>query len=113
MFYQGLVTHTFEEVSTALSAHEKLADSLKQEARSVRAYQDSVHLANIRYDSGLSNYFEVIDAKLQLFPAQQSEVQFDLERKVALVNLYKALGGGFPTTQPSTDTTSLAARTPQ
>jgi len=94
-FYQGLVTQAFGEVSTALSAHEKLADSFKQEARSVRAYQESVRLANVRYDSGLSNYFEVIDAKLQLFPAQQSEVQFDLERKVALVKLYKALGGGW------------------
>jgi len=94
-FYQGLVTQAFGEVSTALSAHEKLADSLKQEVRSVRAYQDSVHLANIRYDSGLSSYFEVIDAKLQLYPAQQLEVQFDLGRKVALVNLYKALGGGW------------------
>jgi len=36
-----------------------------------------------------------------------------LQRALADVQLYKALGGGFPTTQPSTDTTSLAARTPQ
>ena len=95
LFYLGLATQAFGEVSTALSTHQKLAESLKQQARSVRAYQDSVHLANVRYNSGLSSYFEVIDAQLQLYPAQLSEVQFDLERKVALVDLYKALGGGW------------------
>ena len=61
----------------------------------MRAYQESVSLANTRYDSGLSSYFEVIDAKLDLYPAQQFEIQYDLERKVALVNLYMALGGGW------------------
>jgi outer membrane protein, multidrug efflux system len=94
-FYLGVATNAFGEVSTALSAHEELAESLKKEASSVRQYQDSVRLANTRYDSGLSSYFEVIDAKLDLYPAQQFEVQYDLERKTALVNLYKALGGGW------------------
>lgn len=61
----------------------------------MRAYQESVRLANLRYDSGLSSYFEVLDAKLNLFPAQQQAVQYDLGRKVALINLYMALGGGW------------------
>jgi outer membrane protein, multidrug efflux system len=95
LFYQGVATKAFGEVSTALSAHYGLAESLKQEARSVRAYQESVRLANSRYDSGLSSYFEVVDAKLELYPAEQFEVQYDLERKIALINLYMALGGGW------------------
>ena len=93
--YRQSVTQAFGEVSTALSAHSKLAESLRQEARSVTAYEESVRLANLRYDSGLSSYFEVLDAKLQLFPAQQQAVQYDLGRKVALINLYMALGGGW------------------
>jgi multidrug efflux system outer membrane protein len=88
-------TQAFGEVSTAISAHQGLGDSLKQEARSVSAYQESVRLANTRYDSGLASYFEVIDAKLDLYPAEQFQIQYDLERKVALVNLYMALGGGW------------------
>jgi outer membrane protein, multidrug efflux system len=95
LFYQSVATQAFGEVSTALSAHQELANSLTQEARSARAYQESVRLANTRYDSGLANYFEVIDAKLDLYPVQQFEVQYDLERKIALVNLYMALGGGW------------------
>ena len=94
-FYMGVATKAFGEVSTALSAHQELAESLKQEALSVSQYEDSVRLANRRYDTGLSSYFEVIDAKLDLYPAQQALVQYDLDRKIALVNLYKALGGGW------------------
>ncbi len=95
LFYMGLATQAFGEVSTALSAHQKLAESVKEQAHSVTAYQESVRLAKIRYNNGLSNYFEVIDAQLQLYPAEQFEVQYDLGRKVALVNLYRALGGGW------------------
>ena len=93
--YRQLVTQAFGEVSTALSAHTQLAESLRQEAISVRAYEESVRLSSVRYDNGLSSYFEVLDAKLQLFPAESTLVQYDLGRKVALVNLYKALGGGW------------------
>ena len=59
------------------------------------SYQDSVRLANLRYDNGLANYFEVLDAKMDLFPAQSALVVYDLDRKAALVELYKALGGGW------------------
>jgi multidrug efflux system outer membrane protein len=98
LFYEKVATTAFGEVSTALSAHQQLAESLKQEARSVRAYQESVRLANTRYDNGVSSYFEVIDAKLELYPAEQFEVQYDLARKISLINLYMALGGGWKLT---------------
>jgi len=95
LFYEKSVTQAFGEVSTALAAHQKLAQSLREESRSVNAYQDSVRLSNLRYDSGLASYFEVIDAKLNLFPAQTALIAYDLDRKTALVSLYKALGGGW------------------
>jgi hypothetical protein len=95
LFYLGVATKAFGEVSTALSAHHELAESLKQQARSVRAYRESVGLADKRYDSGLASYFEVIDAKLELYPAEQVEVQYDLGRKVALVMLWPGAGGGW------------------
>jgi multidrug efflux system outer membrane protein len=96
--YEKSVTQAFGEVSSAISAHQKLAEAYKEQGRSVNAYQESVRLSNLRYDSGLSSYFEVIDAKLNLFPAQNTQVQYDLGRKVALVNLYRALGGGWKLT---------------
>ena len=111
IFYEQSVTQAFGEVSTALAAHQKLADSIREESRSVTAYQDSVRLANLRYDSGLSSYFEVIDAMLNLFPVQNTLVVYDLERKVALVDLYKALGGGWKLSDA--DWMKSAARIPQ
>jgi hypothetical protein len=55
---------------------------------SLTAYQESARLANKHYRSRLSSYFEVIDAKLQLFPPQLALAQFDLERKLAISALY-------------------------
>lgn len=48
-----------------------------------------VHLSAIRYDSGLANYLEVIDAQIQLYPAERSALLYDLGRKIAIVNLYR------------------------
>ena len=95
LFYEQAVTQAFGEVSSALAAHQNLAQSIKEEGRSVTSYQESVRLSDLRYNSGLASYFEVLDAKLNLFPAQTALVLYDLDRKTALVELYKALGGGW------------------
>jgi multidrug efflux system outer membrane protein len=93
--FERAVTQAFGEVSTSLAAHQELARAYKEQLNSVEAYRESVRLSNIRYDSGFASYFEVLDAQIQMFPAEQSAVGYDLGRKVALVNLYRALGGGW------------------
>ncbi|HEY2547783.1 MAG TPA: efflux transporter outer membrane subunit [Candidatus Acidoferrum sp.] len=93
--FEKAVTQAFGEVSTALSAHQQLANAYRQELNSVEAYRESVHLSYIRYDSGLASYFEIVDAQIQLYPVESSVVTFDLGRKLALVDLYRALGGGW------------------
>jgi len=93
--FEKLVTQAFGEVSTSLSAHQQLAKAYREELSSVEAYRDSVHLSMQRYDSGLANYLDVIDAQLQLYPAESAAVNYDLARKLALVELYRALGGGW------------------
>jgi outer membrane protein, multidrug efflux system len=93
--FEKVITQAFGEVSTALSAHQQLAYSYREELKSVDAYRESVRLAFIRYDSGLSSYFEILDAQIQLYPAENSLVTYDLDRKLALVDLYRSLGGGW------------------
>jgi outer membrane protein, multidrug efflux system len=93
--FEKAVTQAFGEVSTALSAHQQLASAYRQQLNSVDAYRESVHLSSVRYDSGLASYFEIVDAQIQLYPAESSAVTFDLGRKLALVDLYRALGGGW------------------
>jgi outer membrane protein, multidrug efflux system len=93
--FEHTVTQAFGEVSTSLSAHQELAKAYREQLNSVEAYRESIRLSNIRYDSGLASYFEIIDAQIQMYPAERSAIIYDLGRKVALVNLYRALGGGW------------------
>jgi multidrug efflux system outer membrane protein len=93
--FEKAVTGAFGEVSTALSAHQQLAKAHREQLKSVDAYRESVRLSSTRYDSGLSSYFEIVDAQIQLFPAESASVTYDLGRKLALVDLYRTLGGGW------------------
>jgi multidrug efflux system outer membrane protein len=93
--FEKAVTMAFGEVSSSLSAHQQLGKAYLEEVNSVEAYRESVRLSLVRYDTGLSSYFEVIDAQLDLFPVENSAVAYDLGRKLALVDLYRALGGGW------------------
>jgi Biotin-lipoyl like len=70
---------------------------------------------NLRYDSGLASYLEIIDAQIQMYPAERSAIIYDLGRKEALVNLYRALGGGWNLNDSqwtSTSGTSAPAQPP-
>jgi multidrug efflux system outer membrane protein len=93
--FEKAVTQAFGEVSTSLSAHQELAKAYEEQLNSVEAYRESVRLSSIRYESGLASYLEIIDAQIQMYPAERSAIIYDLDRKVALVNLYRALGGGW------------------
>jgi multidrug efflux system outer membrane protein len=93
--FEKAVTQAFGEVSTSLSAHQQLAKAYEEQLNSAASYRESVRLSLIRYDSGLSSYFEVVDAQVQLYPVESASVNYDLGRKLALVDLYRALGGGW------------------
>jgi multidrug efflux system outer membrane protein len=93
--YEATVTQSLAETSTALTARTKLIETESQRARTVRAYREAVRLASLRYGSGLSAYFEVLEAQQQLFPAEIGLAQTRRDQLVALVSLYKALGGGW------------------
>jgi outer membrane protein, multidrug efflux system len=93
--FEKTVTQAFGEVSSSLSAHQELAKAYQSQLTSVAAYRESVQLSTVRYDSGLASYLEIIDAEIQMYPAELSAIIYDLGRKVALVNLYRALGGSW------------------
>jgi multidrug efflux system outer membrane protein len=93
--YEATTTNAFGEVSGALVDRTKLVETERQLARAVAAYQEAVRLANVRYNSGLSAYFEVLEAQQQLFPAEISLAQTRRDQLVAVVTLYRALGGGW------------------
>jgi multidrug efflux system outer membrane protein len=93
--YEATVTSAFGEVSTSLIDRTKLVDTVRERERSASAYEEAVRLANIRYVSGLASYFEVLEAQQQLFPAENALAQSRRDQFLAVVNLYRALGGGW------------------
>lgn len=95
--YEQTVNGAFAETSSALVTNVKLAESEKHQRTSVDAYRQAVDLANERYNSGLSSYFEVLLMMERLYPAEQYLVTYQFRRLENFVNLYKALGGGWQT----------------
>jgi multidrug efflux system outer membrane protein len=93
--YQQTVLTALGEVSNALVARQKYAESRTEIERQVKALQDSVRLATLRYTGGLATYYEVLEAQQQLFPAENSLARTELNQLVTVVELYRALGGGW------------------
>lgn len=93
--YEQTALAAFRDVSDALITREKLEDVRARQLEAVKAYQDAVEMAQQRYTAGRSSYFEVLDAQMQLFPAENALVQTERDRRLALVQLYQALGGGW------------------
>jgi multidrug efflux system outer membrane protein len=97
--YQYAVLNALQEVSNALVAREKYAQSRSQQARAVQAYQTAVEVATDRYVAGRAGYFEVLQEQQQLFPAENTLVTTQLNQLLAFVQIYRALGGGWQTSQ--------------
>ena len=95
MQYEQAVITAFQEVSSALTALEKLVQVEAEQARAVKAYEDSVRIANRRYVGGLASYYEVLEAQQLLFPAENQLAQVRANRLNTYVQLYKVLGGGW------------------
>lgn len=93
--YERAFTRALGEVSSNLVAIEKLASEETERERSVHATREAVRLATLRYESGLSAYFEVLDALQLLLPAETALVQTRRDRLTAFVSFYRALGGGW------------------
>lgn len=93
--YELTALNAFAEVSTAITDR-RLRKNLRQaREREVNQLNDSVNLSLIRYKQGLANYFEVLQAQQELFPAEFDLSEARLEERLAVINLYRALGGGW------------------
>ncbi len=96
--YQQTVLTAFADVSDALISKQKLAEQDVFDAQAVVALGSSVELATERYINGKSSYYEVLQAQQELYPAQRAQVQTQAGELISVVQLYKALGGGWQNT---------------
>jgi multidrug efflux system outer membrane protein len=93
--YKKTVLIAFRETSDALVAQQTLADKVIAQRSQVGALRNALDSALTRYDAGRASYFEVLDTQQLLFPAEDALAQTQQAQLAAVVDLYKALGGGW------------------
>ena len=96
--YEQTVLLALREVSDALTALARLSVAETAQDMAVKALGEAVEHATDRYRQGLANYFEVLEAQQQLYPAQNTLAQIRQNRLAAYAQLYRALGGGWALT---------------
>lgn len=93
--YEQAVRNGFREVADALVARQKLAEVERAQNELVDAQQRAEEIATARYKVGYSSYFDVINADRDLFNAKLARSSARLDARLATVQLYRALGGGW------------------
>lgn len=96
--YHKTILVAFRETSDALAAQQHLEARRAALESQVAALRKSTENALLRYDAGRSSYFEVLEAQQQLFPALDELARVQQAQLNAVVDLYKALGGGWKLT---------------
>jgi multidrug efflux system outer membrane protein len=94
--YERSVLQALREVEDSLIAWRQTGLSRSSQRARVVAERRVVALAMVRYDGGVADYLEVLDAQRSLFSAELDEVQTIEDQVDSLILLYKALGGGWP-----------------
>jgi len=93
--YRQTVQSAFRDVHDALAANETTRAALAAQASRRENLQQAYELSDMRYKAGYSPYLEVLDAQRQLLQAQTLSILAARDARLALVDLAKALGGGW------------------
>ena len=93
--YQQTIYNALREVSDALASYTRTRNERDQQERLVRALDDTVRLSTLRYKGGLDSYLQVLDSQRNLFAGELNLARLRLQERLAVVQLYRALGGGW------------------
>lgn len=93
--YQKAINGAFHDVSDALVGYQKTREYTGSQRILTDTLRDQSRLANVRYVGGVSSYLEVLDTERQRLTAEQDLAQAQRDVLTSLVQLYKALGGGW------------------
>ena len=93
--YRKAILNAVQEVDGALRAFQADQDRLDKLGEAVMSGQRAVDLANARYDRGLTDFLNVVDAERQFYDLQEQYAQAQVAQGDEFVALYKSLGGGW------------------
>jgi multidrug efflux system outer membrane protein len=92
--YEKAIQVAFREVADALEARATLGSEIAAQQAVRDAQAARLELAQARYQNGVANYLDVLDAERELFTAEQQLLQTRLLKLTNAVDLYRSLGGG-------------------
>ena len=93
--YRGAVQQAFREVSDALVAVSKGREYRERQQALRVASKQAAELADVRYKGGAASYLEVLQSQTDLLEAEIGLAQAELAERLAVVQVYNALGGGW------------------
>ena len=93
--YQKTVQVAFGEVREALVAQSRTREAFEAENERVIALRETLRLARIRFDNGLTSQLEVLDAERNLLQAELNRVDALRAQRAAVADVVRALGGGW------------------
>ena len=93
--YRQTIQRAFGDVSDSLIGYQKLHEVRLRQEDTVADLQESVRLSNMRYSGGTTTYLEVLDGQRSLYAAELTLAQARGSEYQSLVQLYRALGGGW------------------
>jgi len=98
--YERTVIRAMREVEDALVSYRKSGEQRIAQADRVTAQRKVLDLSESRYKGGVAPYLEVLDAQRSLFEAEIDETETIRNHVGSLIQIYKALGGGWPQAAP-------------
>ncbi|HSL20217.1 MAG TPA: efflux transporter outer membrane subunit [Vicinamibacterales bacterium] len=93
--YQKTIHTAFREVADSLAGYRKTSEQRAEQERLVEALRASAQLSAQRYEGGVDNYLQVLDARRNLFQGELDLARLRQQELASLVRLYRALGGGW------------------
>jgi multidrug efflux system outer membrane protein len=103
--YRAAVQSAFLEVRQAVITQDRAREIYEAEGERMSALTDTLRLARVRYDNGLASQLEVLDAERNLLQAELNRIAALRDRRIAVVDLIRALGGGWSSERPFATTT--------
>lgn len=100
--YDRTVQSAFKDVADALVARQTWSEQAQAQRAQTEAEAARLRLSTLRYESGVANQLDLLDAQRALFSAQQGLIAAQLARQQAHIAVYRALGGGWATTAVDT-----------
>jgi NodT family efflux transporter outer membrane factor (OMF) lipoprotein len=93
--YRKTILNAVQQVDTSLDAYEAQQARMEKLGTAMIAGQDAVDLATARYDRGLTDFLNVVDAERQFYDLQEQYAEAQVAQGEQFVQLYKSLGGGW------------------